>query len=261
MNIYLLFACCFLANFYYSQIIDVKDIVGEALISGNMSPNDAKIEAINNAKIKALQKAGIEENINSYQTLYSNQKNNDFSQFFTSDIQSEMRGAVKKIEIVKEQIIKKSPNELISEVTINAEVIKYNTLPDYTYKSNLEGIKSAYNKNDNLKFEITVTHDSYLQIFNITDTESNLFYPNLYEKSKLIKANTIFKFPNSNIDYLLNTDKKTEINRLIFVFTKSNIPYISVDKNQITTQENIFSWIYSIPPEVRTIEYKSFILE
>jgi hypothetical protein len=261
MKNYLFIICCFLANFYYSQIIEVKNIIGEAIISGNMSPNDAKTEAINNAKLKALQKAGIEENISSYQTLYSNQKNNDFSQFFTSDIQSEMRGAVKKYEIIKEEIIKKSANELVTEITINAEVIKYNTVPDYTYIVNLEGIKSAYNKNDNLKFEITVTQDSYLQIFNITDTESSLFYPNIYEKSNLIKANTMFKFPNSNIDYQLDTHKKTEINRLIFVFTKSNTPFISMDKNQVTTQENIFSWIYSLPPEIRTIEYKSFILE
>jgi hypothetical protein len=261
MKIYFLIICCFLANFYYSQIIEVKNIVGEATISGKVSPSDAKIEAINNAKIKALQKAGIEENISSYQNLYSNQKNNDFTQFFSSDIQSEMRGAVKKYEIIKEEINKKSTNELVMEITINAEVIKYNTMPDYTYKANLNGIKSAYNKHDNLTFEISVTQDSYLQIFNITDNEAILFYPNIFEKSTLIKANTKFKIPNSNIDYQLDTDKKTEINRLIFVFTKSNVPYLSVDKNQNTTQENIFSWIYSLPPDIRTTEYKSFILE
>lgn len=261
MKIYLFIIYCLLSSFNYSQIIEVKNIVGEAIISGNMSPNDAKIEAINNAKLKALQKAGIEENISSYQTLYSNQKNNDFSQFFSNDIQSEMRGAVKKYDIVKEQIIQKNINELVSEVTINAEIIKYNTLPDYSFKAKVEGVKSAYNKNDNLKFEITVTHDSYLQIFNINDSETSLFYPNIYEKQILIKANTVLKFPISNIAYQLDTEKKIEINRLIFVFTKSNIPYINMDKNQSTNQEDIFSWIYSLPPEIRTTEYKSFILE
>ena len=261
MKFILIIFSVLISSLLFAQTIEIKNVIGEGILSGNTSPNEARLEALNNAKLNALRKAGIEENINSYQLLYSNQKENEFSQFFTSDIQIELKGVVKSYQILSEETLKNKQNELVVKVIINAEVVKYETQPDFKYNVNVTGVKSAYNKNDNLTFEITVTQDSYLQIFNITDTEVYLFYPNPYEKQTLIGANNKLSFPISNIEYQLSTEKKTETNRLIFVFTKQIIPYIKMDSNQITSQEDVFSWIYSLPPDVRKVEYKTFILE
>jgi hypothetical protein len=56
----------------------------------------------------------------------------------------------------------------------------------------------------------------------------------------------------------MHTDKAQETNRLIFVFTKSPIPYLKADKDQMTLTENIFSWIYSIMPDQRKVLYFTF---
>src|SRR4051812_4886010 len=72
----------------------VSDIKGSALISGDVSPNEARKQALSDAKVNALKAAGIKENLNSYQVLYTSQRNNDYSQFFTSDVQTEIQGAV-----------------------------------------------------------------------------------------------------------------------------------------------------------------------
>lgn len=250
----LFFLAC--GSLFSQKTIDVHAIKGSAPVSGDVSPNQAKIQALNNAKVNALKAAGIDENINSYQLLFTSQVKNDYSQFFSSDIQSEIQGAVKSYNIIAEKTYCKSEMEIICEVTIDVTVVKYDTKRDVSFDTNVEGIKGAYNNGDNLSFSVMATQHCYLNIFNITDTEATLLYPNVYEKQTKLNKSELYKFPVAAIDYGLGNDlKKQETNRLIFVFTKSQIPFIKMNKDQVTTQENIFSWIYSIPPDQRNVEY------
>src|ERR1035437_4782417 len=109
---------------------EAKAVKGSAFVTGDVSPNQAKIQALNDAKINALKAAGIEEHINSYQMLFTSQIKNDYSQFFSSDIQSEIQGAVQSYEVKSEKIYCKNEFEIICETTIDASVIKYNSKPD-----------------------------------------------------------------------------------------------------------------------------------
>src|ERR1035438_6449104 len=120
-------------NGYSQKSINVKDITGTAFIDGDISPNKAKIDALNDAKINALKKAGIEEHINSYQMLFTSQAKNDYTQFFNSDIQSEIQGAVKTYKIKSERVYINSNNVIVSEVIIDAWVIKYDSKPDIKF--------------------------------------------------------------------------------------------------------------------------------
>jgi hypothetical protein len=216
----------------------------------------AKERALNDAKVNALKAAGIDETVNSYQLLFTSQAKNDYSQFFSSDIQSEMQGAVKSVKVLSEKIYCTTDNRMISEVIINAVVVKYTTKADAGFKSNIDGIKGAYNHGDNLTFNIKTTQNCYLTIFNITDTEAGVLFPNDYEKENNLKKQELYNFPMAKIDYSLgNNSKNQEINRLIFVFTKKEIPFIKMNKEQITNSETIFNWIYSIPPDERHVEY------
>ena len=261
-NLFFCFILLFLANVISAQeIIEVRDIKGSALIAGDVSPKGAKLEALNNAKIKALEKAGIEEHIKSNELLFSSQQKNDYSQFFSSDIQSEIQGAVQSFKIKSEKINKKSESELICEVTIDATVVKYKTKPDVSFDAIIDGIKAAYNNNEDLIFALKTTQHCYLTIFNITDNEALLLFPNEYEKQMVLDKSKLYKFPFAKIDYTLVTNlKESETNRLIFVFTKTEIPFIKMDKDQNTTTEDIFSWIYSIMPDQRKVEYKTFLI-
>ena len=255
-NICFFFLLIFGFNYFSQKTIEVKNIKGSAIISGDVSPNLAKTQALNDAKLNALKAAGIEENINSYQLLFTSQTKNDYSQFFSSDIQSEIQGAVKSYKLLNEKIYCKNELEIVCDINIDATIIKYNTKRDVSFDTNIEGIKGVYNNGDNLNFSVMSTQNCYLTIFNITDAEAILLYPNSYEKQTKLNGSELYKFPVAAIDYGLGNDlKKQETNRLIFVFTKTQMPYIKINKDQVTIQETIFSWIYSIPPDQRNVEY------
>ena len=258
---------CFLAFLLAFQVsaqkqVKVSGIKGTAIISGDVSPNQAKLIALNDAKINALKAAGIGENIKSYQLLFSSQEKNEFSQFFSSDIQSEIQGAVSSYEITNQATVKKSDEILNIEITIDASVIKYETKPDNTFDAYIEGLKAVYNNHDKLTFTVKTTQDCYLTIFNITDVDATLMYPNNYEKQNSFNSIKVYHFPLGQVDYSLETDlKEKESNRLIFVFTKTAVPFIKMDKDQVTTNEAIFNWIYSIMPDQRKVEYRSLVIQ
>lgn len=250
-------------NILFAQTIyTVSDIRGVGLISGDVSPNQAKKQALSEAKINALKAAGIKEHLNSYQVLFTSQQKNDYSQFFTSDIQTEIQGAVQSYQVKSERTYCKSEYEIIHEVTIDATIVKYETKPDMTFDANIEGIKKIYNNEEKLTFSVKTTQTCYLTIFNITDTEASVLYPNEYEKQAKCNPLEICKYPIAKIDYILHTDlSDAETNRLIFVFTKSPIPYIKMNKEQVTTHESIFSWIYSIMPDQRKVDYLTLSIQ
>ncbi|HPF94695.1 MAG TPA: hypothetical protein PLV65_12165, partial [Tenuifilaceae bacterium] len=81
-------------NLKAQKEINVKSVSGIAVIAGKISYEDAKREALNMAKVEALRKAGVSEQLQSYEMLFRSEVNNDFSEFFSSDIQAELRGAV-----------------------------------------------------------------------------------------------------------------------------------------------------------------------
>lgn len=252
----------FSVNLFAQKVIEVKGIKGIAYINGDVSPNQAKLQAINEAKLNALKAAGIGENIKSYQLLFSSEDNKDFSQFFSSEIQSELQGAIQSYSVQNQVTVQKNELELYVEVTINASVIKYDVKPDVTFDTNIEGLKAVYNNDDNLSFTLKTTKESYLSIFCISDTDATLLFPNSYEKQFKIEPKKEYTFPSKTMDYQLHTDLKTnETNRLIFVFTKTDVPFIKMNSDQITTADAIFNWIYSIMPDQRKVEYHTLLIQ
>lgn len=242
--------------------INVNNAIGSYIGNDNETPNIVKEKALNNAKINALSKAGIAEDISSYNLLYQQDKNGDFQQIFDSQFQSEIRGAIQSYEIINE---KRGANEfgnLFIEITINAKVIKYNKKSDPTFTSKINGIKSVYNHGDKLEFNLIVSQDFYLTIFYFNDEESGLIYPNSQEDSKLFIADEVHSFPTKRADYFLEIEKKEETNRLIFVFTKEDYKFITQNSERLASKDEIFEWIYSISPDRRsTNNYSLTILK
>lgn len=265
MNKVMFAAICIAANIYFcsaQEIIQVKAARGMAYISGDVSENQAKERAINEAKIDALKKAHIAEHINASELLLSSQVNNDFAQFFNSDIQSEIQGAVTTYTIVKEdKIINPNINQIEYSVLIDAEVIKYKTQSDFTFKAEVDSVLPVYKNSDKLIFSMRASQDCFLTIFNITDHDASLMFPNTIEKEQQILKEQQYRFPlkRTLLDYVLETNKKDEMNRLIFVFTKTRIPFFAAKGDeQLTDNEKIMTWIYSIPPDQRCTVYKQF---
>lgn len=247
------------------QTISVQGARGTAYITGDISANQAFHQALNQAKINALSLAGISEHISSYAALLSSQLNNDFSEFFSGEIMSEIQGAVRKHTLVKqEKTIDPETSIIKLSVEIDAEVIRYETRPDPAFDAIVKGIKPVYSHGETLSFTVESTQNAFLHIFNITDNESFLLFPNVIEKDNKILARQERSFPSDKIEYYLETTKQNpETNRLVFVFTKQPLAYLRVDVqeyDQVVENDHIFTWIYSISPDQRLIVPVSFVI-
>ena len=261
----LLISGILLSSFTFAQkTVNVNGIKGVSVINDLVSLKDAKIDALNDAKLNALKKAGVVENINAYQILMSIQQERDFSQYFSSGILTNLQGAILNYQIVNDyNLIKKSEIELSVEVVINAEVILYETVPDDAFDVKVEGIKNVYNNNEVMKFAVSSTTDCYLNVFNWVEKDASLMYPNKYEQSILIEKGKKIEFPLNKINYTMQISdgEKSEKSKLIFVFTKKKLEFIDHDENFNTSTEKVLSWVSSVLPDQKKVFYKSILIQ
>jgi hypothetical protein len=231
---------------------DMKVITATAVGGEDMTPEQVKQKAINNAKIEALKAAGIAENINSYSDYIRSESDNKMEELFTSDVLSNIRGTVKNIEVLSAKPGFTPEGQMQYTVTINCTVVKYETETDLTFDAWVEGMKMFYKVGEGLVFKVKPTADCYMRAFVFSPKESFVLFPNDYEKSFIMNAQTEYSFPTGLVDYPLDaTGAKKEADRLVLVFVKKDIYYTGeVDYKGIT------DWIMSIPPDERAI--KSF---
>lgn len=207
--------------------------------------------AINEAKTIALKQAGIEENIASFTDYFQMEDKGKYEDVFTSDFLSDIRGAVKDVDLVDTKKSFDEFGQLKIEVIINCTVVKYLTEKDLSFDAWVEGIGMFYQNETDLMFSIKPSKDAFVKIFLLSETEAFQLFPNKFENSYLLKANSDYKFPSETMDYTLETSKKSEMHRMIMVFMKEDIPY-----TRDVEYKQIIDWIFSIPPHLRVI--KSF---
>ena len=232
--------------------IPLKNIQGTAIGNNNESVNQVLLRAINNAKIEALKKAGVEENISSFTDYFQSEYNDKLEELFTTDILSDIRGTVKNVEIIDSHKSFNEFDKIVVDVKISCIVVKYLSKRDLSFDFWVEGIKKFYNNNSKLTFKVKPSKDSFVNIFIFNEQEAYILFPNDYEQSYLLKANYEHTFPSYKVDYWLDTQKETEAHRMIMVFTKQKIPYTGKIK-----YKEIIDWIFSIPPDMRVV--KSFV--
>jgi hypothetical protein len=233
--------------------IPLKNIQGTAIGNNNESIDQVTQRAINEAKIEALKQAGIEENISSFTDYFQSESNNTYEELFTSDILSDIRGSVKTVEIKETKKTFDEFGNLNIEVTINCTVVKYNTNKDLSFDVFIDGVGLFYPNETKLIYRVKPTKDAYANMFIFNETESYQMFPSKYETSFLLKKETEYNFPTEAVNYILYTDKKSEAHRMILVFTKGKIPYTGEIE-----YKQIIDWIFSIPPDMRTIKSFSF---
>jgi len=235
--------------------IELHSIPGEAIGTENESLKEVRAKAVNQAKVNALKEAGIQENISTYTDYFQSETDEEYEELFASSVFTNVQGAVKNVQIVDTEKKFTADNTLKVQVRINCTVIKYLTEDDLSFDFEVNGIKSNYNHNDLLKFEFIPHQNGYLRAFIFTKEESYQLYPNDYEESRLFQKDTRYQFPLAEINYRLESQKRSDMHRAVFVFMKKDIPYLEEVK-----YEEIFDWIFSIPPDVRKVKSFSFTL-
>jgi hypothetical protein len=235
----------------------------------DLTLDEVKKRAIEEAKLNAMVKAGISENVKVSDFLYTYEDEEKFRDIFQFFISTET-GADIMVENVRE--LKRDINEfgnILIEVEIDAAIYKHNEEKDPTFKFVVNGIRDIYYENDPLDFSFEPSRDGYLKIFNVAADDAFMLFPyhddgNSYlndEDNRLFKKKIKVNFPvNKMIDgYYFQLEQKnqtSEFNLLIFVFTKEDYPFLGeVDV------PNIMKWIFDIPLDRRDVQQWGIIVK
>jgi len=233
----------------------------------DLTLEEVKNKAIDEAKRNAMVEAGISENVQVSDFLYTFEDDEKFKDIFQSFVSTET-GADIIVEEVREtnRVINEFGNILV-EVEIDAVIYKHKKERDPTFQFKVEGVREFYYENDPLEFNFKPSQDGYLKVFNVTDDTAFILYPffdsesgQVYDElDKLFKKNEKVNFPiNTILEYTFEIDRKNkdkEYNLLIFVFTKEDIPFM--DEVYV---ENIMKWMYEIPLDERAVEQFGFVV-
>lgn len=239
--------------------------------SSELSPRETRIRAIEEAKREALNKAGVAENISSTDFSYVYQHNERFAEIFQSILSIDTGGEIIVDSIISEKRTFNEFGNMEIEVEIQATVYRHREAPDPTFRFRVDGIDDFYRHGDLLQFHFIPFSDGYLKIFNITDSqaETYLLYPYTDKSNshlndtpdRMFARHEAVRFPiNPLFDhgYSLEVDDDNaneEFSMLMFVFTKQNYPF-----TENVNFVNMMKWIYSIPPDRRTIEQVGFVI-
>jgi hypothetical protein len=238
--------------------------------SHDLTPEQTKAKAIEEAKRNALQKAGVTETVSFTDYQYQFEDNERFKEIFQAISTIETGGEIIVDKILKEE---KSFNEfgnMVVTVEIEATVFRYKEKADRKFVFTVEDIDEVYKNGALLQFRFTPAQDGYLKIFNITDEITYLLYPYIDndhpylndDPDRLFKKRETVRFPVNpafSDGYTLEIDtpgKTQEFNILMFVFTKENIPWMGE-----VTFNKMMNWIYSIPPDARATKQVGFVIK
>ena len=134
-------------------------------MSRDLTPEQTKAKAIEEAKRNALLKAGISETVSVTDFNYQFEDNEKFREIFQSISSIETGGEIIVDTILSE---KKSFNEFGNmqvEVEIQATVFQHSQQADPTFLIKVEGIDEVYKNEDYLQFSFTPTQNGYLRIW------------------------------------------------------------------------------------------------
>lgn len=265
----LLFIILFSSSFSFAQKKE-KVIASGEFISRDLTIEQTKAKAIDDAKYNALLKAGVSEAIQVSDFLYQFEDNEKFKEIFQGFTSTETGGEVLVEEILSESVDIDEYGNMIAKVEIVATVYKHKSKRDPSFNFEVEGIDDFYENKEFMKFSFSPSRDGYLKIFNVNEFDASVLYPYtdpedyflneptdmLFEKGKeyIFPVSELF---DENGYYLEidNTEEEAEYNLLIFVYTKYDKSF-----RDDPTVKNIMSWIYDVPTKDRVVQQFGFVI-
>lgn len=225
----------------YSVVLEHSDITGR----------EAMQFARDNAKRKALEKV-CGTRINIWDQMESSSAGDSFNSLSVHQVEGEIVD-FKIIEEGHRQSTARASETIfycIADVTV-----KKGGDPDPDFYIAVNGLKSVYYTGDILSFNVVPYRDCYMKIFLLEDEKQGyLLYPNIYDKAKIMPANKKFDITDSPY-YVFKLQKSAnqskEINRLVFVFTKTERPF----NEQETSRSEIEKWIAKVPTNQKYIHF------
>lgn len=216
----------------------------------NITPEQARLLALENAKENALREAGVAEDFIVINTGTISDKINSFVSFSNSELQ----GEIIDYEILDEGI-RSQQRRHFYEIAIEAKVRTGKVKHDPEFDLFINGIKNTpYRDGEMFLFSIRPSKDGYITLFWV-DEQGNgaCIFPNEAETSERFLAGETYIFPRTqSYKARKETEAPVETVSLIYVFTKRNIPF-----TEECDLEAIQRWSISIPSDTRVVKYKT----
>ena len=242
---------------FAQQRLKVQQVKGEWEISNDITPIQARENAINQAKTEALRQAGVPEAISASNVLYHSGDPNRMKELFESLTTVDISGELSEVTITKEEKKLNEQGNIMYRVWIDATVIIHKDPKDPSFGMEIKGVRESYGSPDRLTFEVQPWKDGYLTVFILSDKEGIQLFPNKLERQEKLLAQKKYPFPISiGLDYEVSTERETEVNYLVLLYTKEEIPFM---KEQ--TRENILFYISAITPPHKFLKTYSLLIK
>ena len=235
------------------EVTSVKSVRGEfsvALAHSDVTGREATQRARDDAKRRAIEQV-CGERIKIWDQMESSSAGDAFNSLAIKQTD----GEIVEFKIISEGQDKGSrDSETIFYCVANVKV-KKGLPPDPNFRASVNGIKSVYFTGDKLKFDVTPFRDCYMKVFLFEDANTGyMLYPNIYDRPQLFTAGTsvdITDSPYYEFELTKSAPGPKEINRLVFVFTKSERPF----NEQVTSRAEIEKWMATIPNDQKFLHF------
>ncbi len=235
----------------------LESIKGEWVISNDITPVQARENAINQAKVEALRKAGVPEYVAESNVLYKSENQMQLKEIFESLTTVDVSGEISAFSVVKEEKRVNEFGNVLYEVWIDATVSIHKNTKDPGFNMEVKGVRESYLSPDKLTFEIKPWKDGFLTIFILSEKESGVIFPNKLERQEKLEGSVTYKFPKSKaLDYEVTSENQVEVNYLLLLYTKQEIPFVADQ-----TPENILRFIAKIDPAEKCLKSYSFLIK
>ncbi|GHT25045.1 hypothetical protein FACS189430_11060 [Bacteroidia bacterium] len=222
----------------------------------NIKPEQAKMNALTEAKAEALRLAGVSE-------LLTVREGSAIMRQAVSFVQisnSEMMGEITRYRSLKEGI-EQAGGRYLYRVTIEATVKTNKVMRDIEFDADISGFKSIYRKGEALRFAVQPSKPCFLHIFWFDENGNGaLLFPNHNESAEHLNDSTAYQFPRNDLfNYTLTKDsaEPVEYNVLVFVLTKDKAPF---SEKQTVNMETIEHWTMKIPADRRVTKVETLTI-
>jgi len=235
----------------------LQSIKGEWVISNDITPIQARENAINLAKVEALRKAGVPEYVAESNVMYKSENQMQLKEIFESLTTIDVLGEISEFSVVKEEKKVNEFGNVLYEVWIDATVSIHKNSKDPGFNLEVKGVRESYLSPDKLTFEVKPWKDGFLTIFILSEKESGVIFPNSLERQEKLNGLVTYSFPKSKaLDYEVTSDNSVEVNYLLLLYTKQEIPFVADQ-----TPENILRFIAKIDRSEKCLKSYSILIK
>lgn len=255
---------------------DTTTEVTRRVYAGDKTPQEARRQAINEAKVEAVRQV-VGTEVRGTRRSSTIERGEEVVQRFSQLVRTDASGRVIDSEVLEGNMIEEN-NTYFYRVRLRAVVAAEKGRSDQSFNVSLDlntedGVyvdRGALEDSDQLVAQIETTEDAYLTVFSITPDTLQVIWPNAVSDDTFAPAETLVEFPPPDLRETgalrfrvdVPEGRETVTNRLVVVATKDEttfqpVPEYELQGNEVTTTqasvEAMNRWLVSIPLDERAL--------